>query len=289
MPRYNHWESNEYARLNMLQQTPLFNDRLLPDIRKGKVFVAIRKSKIDFYHVGRKLFSFDDRGFRSNIAYLDAYKNKPNGEVSESAFKDLELCDSFYEGYPQIQKNTKLHIGRESEQVSEIWKRHSCCRNGADPFIVLDIELSLKAQDEGRTADQIDLILFDRDSQEIRFFEVKRFGNREIHLVQGHVAVVDQIGRYAKQVKTKHKSLLTGYKQYVRILNKLCGGDIPTPKSIDHRVDLLVFGFNSEERKRLKKIIIPEFSRRFHCSYRGKANGASQETLASWWRREQKQ
>ncbi len=285
MKRYERWANNQYALLNKLRQTRLFADRLLPDIQKGDVFPAFRKHKIDFYHVGRKLFSFDGRGFQSNIAYLVALQDRPKGEVKETDFKTLKLCESFYDGYSQIKNNTRLYIEEESEQVSAIWNKHSCCAHETGPIVVLDIELSLEAQDDDRFADRIDLILFDKDSRRLRFFEVKTFRNKELKPVEGHVAVLDQIKRYTQQVRMRHNSMLSDYSQYVTLLNHLYGCSLPTPNSIDEAVDLLVFDFNAEQEQVLERNVIPLLIEQCHCIKRGKAKGASQGTLKSWWKR----
>ncbi|QGQ22367.1 hypothetical protein F1728_06625 [Gimesia benthica] len=285
MSRYSKWVKNDYEKLKALRATDLFQNHLLPDIKKGIVFPAVRGGKIDFYHLGRKLFSFDGKSFRSNIKYLVVLDQNRNGEVTEKGFQKLKLCQSFEDGYQQIKKNTKLYVDPESEQVSKVCKRHSYFLDSTGPIIVLDIELSLTAQEEDRTADRIDLILLNQESKQIRFFEVKTFKNKELKEANGHIPVVGQIGRYKEQLanEKRYKYLLESYLEYVEIINMLFGIKIPQPESIDRDVDLLIFDFGKPEQKILEENILPAFSDKFRVSVRGDAGGLSQGTLQKWW------
>src|SRR5208282_6268144 len=63
--------------LNKLKNDePLFKKCLLPDIRSGEVFPAIRKDYIDFYYAGRRLFGYDKDGFKTHIKYASVLKTK---------------------------------------------------------------------------------------------------------------------------------------------------------------------------------------------------------------------
>lgn len=261
----------------------LFKDCLLPDIKSGKVFPAIRKSKIDFYHAGCKLFSFNGSEFRSNVAYLVGFERKLTGEVSERALAELRALSSFKDGYSQIKENTKRHSQPESKQVADLWKKHSCCRKELGEISVLDIELSLDARDDDRSQDRIDLILFNSQDLKIRCFEVKTFSNPEIRVKAGNVPVVDQIARYRNQLETRSEELLAGYAQYVEIVNRLCDLRIPEPKSISEQVDLVVFEFTTEQKKKLIKQFVPTFDKKFNCHAIGQASRASQKGLNKWW------
>lgn len=284
MARYSYWEQNDHSRFAALKQHPLFTDHLLPDIEGGEVFPAIRKKKIDFYHVGRKLFSFDGKRFRSNIAYLVAYQNAPNGEVTEPAFKELKLCESFYEGYPQIKKNTKLYAEPESEQVARMWNSHSCFKkSNSGPIVVLDIELSLKALDEDRNQDRIDLVLLHLKERRIRFVEVKTFRNKELWpSPDGQIEVVGQIARYKKQIK-QNPLLVSDYCQYVRLLFKLFGVKLLEPQAIDVDVDLLVTEYTGTDEQKIKASLLPAFGDTFRTNHRGNLSNTSQNALAKWW------
>mgnify|MGYP006928192585 CR=1 FL=1 len=286
MSRYKKWTENNYERIKVLKKEDLFDKHLLDDIKKGIVFPAVRGGKIDFYHLGRKLFSFDGRSFKSNVKYLLVLDQNTSGEVTEKKLKTLKVCDSFVVAYQQIKKNTKLYVDPESKQVSKVCKGHSYCCDETGPIVVLDIELSLTAQDEDRTADRIDLILLNTKTNQIRFFEVKTYKNKELKEVKGNIPVINQVGRYKAQLAGRYNYLLRSYQEYVEIINILFGIKIPQPKSIDLDVDLLIFHFNSSEEKKLEKEILPTFDNEFRVSKRGDAGGLNQGTLQKWWKKD---
>lgn len=285
MPRYDHWDRDDFRRLTKLEDSDLFKNFLLPDIQRGIVFPAIRGGKIDFYHVGRKLFSFTSTGFRSNIAYVVACENRPQKkEVTERDLAGLKLCTSFQEGYEQIRNNTKRYKEPESEQVAHIWNAHSYCRNASGPIVVLDIELSLNANDDGREgADRIDLILFNTTTRCLHLFEVKTFQNQEIKAKAkvGPPPVVEQIARYNRQLQ--NKNVVEMYDQYVRIVNRLFGKDLPTPVAVSPKVHLLVFNFDGGQEENAVKLIAKQLLElEIVCRSKGCAKGATQGTLGVW-------
>lgn len=284
MPRYDRWDKDAFCNLKKLEQAELFQKCLLPDIQNGVVFPAIRGGKIDFYHVGRKLFSFTNRGFRSNIAYVVAFQDRPKGEVTERDLEGLKMCTSFRDGYEQIRKNTRLYKDPESEQVAHVWNAHSCCRNDSGPIVVLDIELSLNAKDDGREgADRIDLILFDTTTRCLHLFEVKTFQNQEIKAkpTVGPAAVVEQIARYKRQLQ--NKNVVEMYEQYVCIVNRLFDKNLPSPIAVSPKVKLLVFNYDGGQEEDAVKVITNQLLEHdIVCRSRGRAKGANQGTLKSW-------
>jgi hypothetical protein len=196
MSRYGYWESDNFRKLKHLTQQSFFKHCLLPDIVKGNVFPAIRGQKVDFYLNGRKVCSFNGAAFQANIAYLAAFQDRPNGEVTEQAFRQLTVCDSFEDGYQQIKNNIRLFEEPESGGVFKLCKSYSCfSEKFSGPIGVLDIELSLAAHEEEQKQDRIDLVLFHLEKRELRFFEAKTFGNKEIWPSRHGVLVVEQIQR----------------------------------------------------------------------------------------------
>lgn len=284
MSRYDFWERDSFKRLTNLMTHPLFEMSLAPDIARGIVFPAIRGRKVDFYCNGQKLFSFTGDTFQSNVAYLAAFEQRPKGEITEEKFRSMKVCQSFRDGYSQIKANISLYEQPESGGVFKLCKKFSGFKTGDSPAIsVLDIELSLESQNTDRSQDRIDLVLFNLSSKQIRCFEAKTLSNNEIWPRNGDAKVRSQIARYTQQLRRRQESLLRSYKQYVRLMNRLCDVSLPEPESIDTEVDLLLFDFTSQQRKMIKDELIPEFKTEFRCCMIGSTDSAKPETLQKWW------
>jgi hypothetical protein len=283
--RYAYWQQDDNCRLNNLTKQSFFQNCLLPDILTGTVFPAIRGKKIDFYFLGRKLCSFNGNTFQANVAYLAAFKNRPKGEITEDDFRGLKVCESFEDGYTQIKKHVSLFEQPESGGVFKLCKAHSCYRKEfAGPIGVLDIELSLESKDEERSQDRIDLVLFHLKEKRLRFFEVKTFENKEIWPTNDHVPVAQQIQRYKGQLEDRKSTLLDGYKQYVQIMQHLCGSTLPEPISLDTDVDLLLIGFDTNQLKTIKSVLLPVFDKSFRSCLISGPQGATAGTLTKWWK-----
>lgn len=284
VPRYQKWYINDYHNLNNLKKHSLFQHCLLDDILRGNVFPAIRSHKIDFYLRGRKLCSFNGKTFQANVSYLAAFQNRPNGEITEDQFAQLRVCGSFEDGYEQIKKNIVLFEQPESGGVFQLCRRHSFYKTDfVGPIGVLDIEVSLEAEDEERSQDRMDLVLYHKERRQLRFFEAKTFDNTEIWPTKGDALVVQQILRYTDQLKQRNDELLAGYGRYVKIMNHLCGTKLSHPLSIDTDVDLLLFGFDTLQLRTIQNVLLPAYGDSFRSCLIGKPRRARPETLATWW------
>ena len=191
MNRYKYWTKK---RLKVLQEQELFHDCLLPDIRNGKVFAALRGKQIHFYCHGRKLFGYSESGgFQTNVAFVVALKTKKKGEVKEKELTNLRLVDNFVEGYEQIKKNTGLYKEVESAEVSRLCNQFSFAKlpkKVKGQIVVLDVELSLESFDEDKSQDRIDLVLYHLESSSIRFFEVKLLNDSRLRAKTGQTPEV---------------------------------------------------------------------------------------------------
>ncbi len=73
--------------IRKLQQEPLFRDFLHEDIIENEaVFPAVRNNRIDFYHRGGNLFSYNGKVFRTNRKYASVLAY-PKDYITEA---DLE-------------------------------------------------------------------------------------------------------------------------------------------------------------------------------------------------------
>lgn len=263
--------TRNFEDIEKLKAEPLFQQCLLPDIigtfleRKNRgrdVFPAVRKGRMDFYHKGGKLFSYDRRkGFTTHHKYASVIKcDGPNQYVTDA---NLQAIGSFIEGYERIKENSSLYSGVEAQGVAQVYGPYSCAKRArSHRVVVLDIEVSLRRGDKesdlepGKIVraktDQIDLLLFDTESGTLRFFEAKDFSNGEIRAAQGHQPkIVSQMKRYKKQLSVARvrEELLSAYKTHVDVINKLFDLEslLPAPQDIDPVPRLLLFGFDQAQ------------------------------------------
>ena len=265
-----------FDAVDRLRQEPLFRNHLLPDITapfkarpgSGDVFPAVRVGRIDFYHKGGKLFSFDEKKvFRTHHKYASVIRKPSRRDYV--ADDDLHAIGSFAEGYDRIKENCALYSGPEAHGVAEIYSRFSCAKaKPTGKVVVLDIEVSLARDGDGndpapgetgrRRMDRIDLLLLDTTSGLLRFFEAKHFTNGELRAKPGNdPKIVTQMARYRKQMASVEvqRDIVRAYKKHVQILNDLLAPHIllPDPLKVDPEPRLLVFGFDKEQQPKVRQ------------------------------------
>ena len=145
--------------IEQLQRHALFQSKLKTDVSSGDVFMAIRNQRIDFYHKGGKLFTYDGK-FKTHIKFASVCRLKKEDEKNYVTQEDLAAplkCD-FIEDYNRIKENCAIFAGQEAEGVSRVYSQYSYAevKSGAR---VLDIEVSFESDEEGRTQDRIDLLV----------------------------------------------------------------------------------------------------------------------------------
>jgi hypothetical protein len=262
-----------FTEIKKLKAKPLFQQCLLPDIinrfekrpdRYRDVFPAVRKDRIDFYHKGGKLFSYDGKmGFITHHKYASVIKYDTKKPYVSDA--NLQAIDNFIEGYERIKENCSLYSGIEANGVARVYGDYSCAKQKKlHRVVVLDIEVSLRRENEAdelepgkksrAKSDRIDLLLFDTESCLLRFFEAKDFSNSEIRAEGDHEPkIVKQMQRYKDQLNASNvrQEMLAGYSAHVDIINQLFSPKVPlpTPQDIDPVPRLLIFGFDKPQLK----------------------------------------
>ena len=104
-------------------------------------------------------------------------------------------------------------------------------------------------------------MLYNRESRELCFCEAKHFSNPEIWAKEGNKPeVCDQIRRYNEKIETYAPDILIQYTNYINTFNKLFGTDLPAPTSLHNKTGLLIFGFDSFQREKIKKLLIDDGS-----------------------------
>lgn len=237
--------------IDKLRKEKLYSDYLLPDIKKGEVFPAIRNEIITFYHKGSRLFSFDGNGFITNIKFASVFKldgKRDETNIYEKDLSDIEKISNFIEGYARIKENCSRYSGVESIGVSEVCEKYSYVKANSK-IAVLDVETSFESL-TGRNQDRIDLLLLNKTEKKLRFYEAKHYSNSEIWSKAGSSPrVVKQISKYNKQVKKRETQIINAYNGYIKLVNTLFDLRLGIIEKIDPNVYLLIFGFDGDQLK----------------------------------------
>jgi hypothetical protein len=144
--------------------------------------------------------------------------------------------------------------------------------------VVLDIEVAF-AKEEGEQ-DRIDILLYDMQSQVLRFFEAKDFKNPDLRS-KSTPRVIEQIKRYQEQIRSHEPKLKKEYGLYIDRINQLFNGKIEQSKNIEEEVSLLIFGFDGLQKKGgIEDQILknPEY-KNVKIYAKGDPNGLDAETL----------
>jgi hypothetical protein len=123
--------------------------------------------------------------------------------------------------------------------------------------VVLDIEISLKSQITAKKQDRIDILLFNKNTGELRFIEAKHYTNNEIRSTTTP-KVIAQVQGYEMLINQHRQQILAAYGNYINIANDMFSLSLPQPVSIKDKVKLWIFGFDSDQQNgNLKNNIIP--------------------------------
>ena len=122
-------------------------------------------------------------------------------------------------------------------------------------IVVLDIEVSFESYNEENKQDRIDILLYKKDTKTLQFVEAKHYSNKEIRS-RTTPEVIDQVNRYESQILKRRSEILSGYTEYVKILNSIFNISLPKPITIEDKVILLIFGFDQDQKTgKLKKMV----------------------------------
>ena len=249
--------------INKLKEEPLFKDKILPDIEKGKVFLAIRNNKIDFYHYNSRLFEYDGE-FKTHPKFAFVPAKYPKRYVTDG--KQVGEIADFYAGYDNIKERAKLYTSVEAEGVFGICKKGNIFTTlKGNECIVLDIEIAFTKNNEEeeikgtieqlnentKSQNRVDILLYNIKEQELLFVEAKHFTNKEIR-AEETPAVVNQIERYNKIIQNNYDIILQEYSNYIQALNNIfkeeLKTELPEPKKLCKKCGLIIFGFDNDQK-----------------------------------------
>ena len=237
-----------------LISSSLWSNKIEQDCKNQNVFLAIRDNRIDLYHKGGKLFTYDRSGFKTHLKYASVISSNEKDYLTESELLDYKLASDFESNYPRIKENCSNYSGIEALGVSDLYHKHSYL-SGSN-VVVLDVEISFESLNEENNQDRIDILLLNKDSKSLQFVEAKHFSNKEIWS-RTTPTVISQIKRYESQLAERKPEILSEYIDYIKMINRIFGMALPEPVEVDNNVTLLIFGFDNDQKSgRLKKLIL---------------------------------
>jgi hypothetical protein len=241
--------------IHTLSSEELYVNCLKKDCIDDKIFLALRKNSVAFYHRGGRIFLYDLKKFHTHIKYASVIPKQGTDYITENQLStgQYKLISNFEEKYTHIKENCMLYSRIEDLGVSHLYNKHSYLSNSN--VVVLDIEIAFSAQNHAQFQDRIDLLLFNKEKKSLQFVEAKHYSNRDLWS-QSSPLILDQIDRYTQQITSKKMEIIREYKQYIQVLNTMFSIDLPSPETIEEKVKLLIFGFDKDQRDgRLKKKI----------------------------------
>jgi len=252
----------EKSLIDKLKNSDLWQKPLKEDCEEQNVFFAVRNNDIGLYYKGGKLFGFDINEFKTHIKYASVIDNADTYYLTEKELATKKLISDFKGNYDRIKDNCKLYSGIEAQGVSEIYHKYSYLSD--ENVVVLDIEISFEAVDKtsGKKQGRIDILLYNKEKQALKFVEAKHYSNPEIWS-KTKPKVIGQINNYEKQIKKNKNEIITAYTNYIEAINAVFFDlKLPLPRTVEDKVSLLIFGFDDDQKKgRLQKLILenPEF------------------------------
>lgn len=228
--------------INNLKNEPLYNDYLFTD---SDVFMAFRNNEIHFYYGGSKLFGYTKNGFESHKKYCF----NPDTNKEYIRINELENIKPKFD-YKLIKENAKNYAGIEALGVSNLYKYNFKLD---DNYILLDTEIAFY---DAESKDRVDLLLFDKENKELKFIEAKHFSNSELWTQENSKPVVtEQIKRYKNRIENCKESILKEYRNYVNLINNSFDLSLPLPEKICTDVSLYMFGFDNDQKEKIKKLL----------------------------------
>jgi len=111
-------------------------------------------------------------------------------------------------------------------------------------------------------------LLYDNEENLLLFCEAKDFSNKELWSKDTHPEVTSQLNRYNQLISDNKKDILDQYAIHFAVLNKLFGSDLKPPKKVCERCGLLIFGFDSDQKEKIDRLLIKDGSLDEHKHYK---------------------
>ena len=273
----------DQKKMEKIKKTDLWNNHLLPDIKAGVVFPAIRDNEVHFYYSGGCMFKYAGDNFKFNRSY---FKPDFQTETIKETWKEYKISSQIYEkDYATLEFICKEIKGfdfcNEYENLKEVVKQKFYRKNDEKiikereyleqfyPFtfgpensdvIVLDIEVRANFETNVNKAEyaKCDLVLYNTTESELQFVEAKLCSDKRVKSRGMLPEVIEQIEKYKSWFKedVDRKNILGNYKNYVSIINQLFEIDLEEPKYLKNTTKLVLFEGNDDyQKKHLDKLV----------------------------------
>ncbi|MDF2544076.1 MAG: hypothetical protein K0S47_3794 [Herbinix sp.] len=278
-------------RCNKVKESKMWEKILLPDIKAGQIFPAIRDEKLYFYYNGGVLFTFEGNSFKYNTEYFKhVYRdqacpfqvkegNYTLDKIEKEIGKDYFFNDLNYDLlkkgidkkfqcsiYPDSEENNS---DKERKYLKELYSlTYGVSKNREPKVIVLDIEIRFNVNDKKKC----DMILYNMERNELMLVEAKLSGNPELKSNTEKVKVFQQMDNYNSWIEKPEdrEEFVKQYKNYITIVSdnlnilpyKIQKDSINTLKMRDSVKLFIAEGNHSFQENYLPKI----------CDHLGKEN-----------------
>lgn len=303
--------------INSCIKTELWNEHLKPDCDAASCFVSFRRDEIGFYYYN-KLFGFTvGDSFSTHRKYAAIIKSKGD-YVTQAELANVKLVTDFCKSYNDIKNVVKTYSKNEATcrtpliqkfaysnpKVSEIYRAANAKRRADDKFdeiVVLDVEFGYLGLEGDKF--NIDLTLYNRDTDEIRFVEVKTLGDSRLWTEGGKSRkrgdkdfetedIIMQIEKYETATLNNNAKIADFYADYIAAADKVFNMDLRRgktgPVKVCNTIGLLVCDYEDAQFKAKTEKQMPFYygAKTASIRERGSLGGAGMAaTLGDWWKK----
>lgn len=264
-----------------LKKEPLFQKRILTDIRNNEVTPLLREGSVYFFYKNVPLLRYEGAGFVTTQKYLVlAICSRKNPTMIKLAdlYADLYKTQDIIYLYDNMKTAIKNKLSDNDKLIYGLMADfYGVCKS--DNTLVLDNRGVLLHDFHGGNT----MGLLDKKAKEIRFYEIRN--SSKFSAWFSGCPGFDRkktpefiIGEINKILAKKYARILTQYKENILFLDKLLDINISGPQKIIRTMELLVF----DPKDRLKKQLPQMMSRYAELKIKWRLIKKSDELSALW-------
>ena len=288
--------------LNLKESQNSLIVKMMDDVSKGEAFLAFRpKKQITIYMKGRKLCVMNPSNNYSpeiESKCLPILKSSSNeGAITENKWKEKTGVSEFSWGdiYTEIKDNLGQALSPEAEISSGLYKFSPMATIVSPEIILLDIEakFSYSKKEENNNDSRIDLVLYNINTRQLAFVEVKRFDDDRLQK-NGDLQeeIKKQLRAYEKLIKSEKNDIIREYNKTIKAYSSIYKISIePIDEKMNILLSLLITDYSSGRKKtvdRLAEQLHKSDLKNISVLKIGNIENASLGTLKRWFSKMQK-